>query len=113
MFKDDIKKIISAHTKLTLEIEEKKKEQKVLTEQGVNWGKAHYKREKYLRIIQPMQKDGTRPEEYIGNKADKVKKALQEIENARLYKDLDNEIEYLNYRLNEISSDIRKTAKIY
>ena len=68
-----LKDIENHETSICNEIASVEKRMESLLRQGVEYGSASYKENKYLRIIKPKKKGESRQFVYVGSDAEKIK----------------------------------------
>lgn len=78
-----------------------------LEHQGITEASPHWRAGKYLYLIHPTQKDGTRKREYIGNDSDRVNDALAMIDRSSRYKQLIKELTHLDRQLQEAEKHLQ------
>jgi len=104
-------KIQKTHDQRVTTVKQIRKEQAALKKAGINYGSAHYKQGKYLRIVKPSKAGEKRAFDYVGADPVKQQAALDALERGRQYDALEEQAQAVQDSLGTLETALSNVIR--
>jgi hypothetical protein len=110
---EQLQQLLEQRDQLKAELQE-------LEDAGIANATPHYREGKYLYLIYPTQRDGSRERKYIGNKPEAIEQALAKVERFKIHASKKRELSNIesllrtaDYELNQVLTRLKRTYRTW